>query len=785
MVLTIGVASAPANQTATVCGQEDERPLSDQQGLFDFAEMSEWEQAAADDTRVAEVVFNLPLEKPYTYGIPDEFLSLLKPGMRVKAPLGRGNRRVVGYCVAVRQAEGSIRRLKDIEEVLDTEPLLDDVMLELTRWISQRYLCGWGQVLESVIPAGVRRKSGTRLVQSYQLSETALVDLQNVTLPAKQQTIIDLLKRADAPIGAVDLCQKAGCSPGPVNALRKKGLIQAIRVRSELNGTCLSGGDSEQDLQLNEQQSSCLKAIVSSLQSSEHQTLLLHGVTGSGKTEVYIRSIREVVSYGRQAIVLVPEISLTPQTIRRFRSRFDSVAVLHSHMTDSERHWQWQQIARGAVDVIVGARSAVFAPTPQLGLIIIDEEHEPTFKQENIPRYHAREVARHRCMQERVPLVLGSATPTLESWLRVQRRQDTLLSMPDRVARLPLPPVVVVDTRNDARITRGASLGRALLTAIQRALKENGQVILFLNLRGYSPTVWCRTCGHGVKCPDCDITLTWHRDRQMAVCHSCDYSSPPLAKCPVCESAAIRYFGAGTQKLEEEVKAAFPKAAVLRMDSDSMKKPGSHDVALEKFRNGEVQILLGTQMIAKGLDFPNVTLVGVIDADSMLNQPDMRAAERTFQLIAQVAGRTGRSARGGRVLVQTTCPDDPSIRFAAKHDFIGFASHELHERKDMDAPPFSSMARVIFRGPVELQVMETARAVADKLRTVAQEFPGTRILGAAPAPITRLRGNYRFHLQITAPTHEQVKAVWLKVESTLTLTEGVEMAVDVDPIGSR
>ena len=760
--------------------------MTDSQGLFEFADLPEWEQAAAEDIQVAEVVFNLPLEKPYTYSIPDSLRELLKTGMRIKAPLGRGNRSVIGYCVKIRQAESGLRKLKPIMEVLDAEPLLDDVMLTLTHWIAERYLCGWGQVLESVIPAGVKRRSGTRLVQSLTLSAEAETLIATAKLPAKQQTIVDVLRKATGPVAATRLCELADCGPGPVNTLRKKGIIAAIRIRSEVTGELMGSSEPIEDLIMNSQQQNTLDAIVSALESGEHRTLLLHGATGSGKTEVYIRAIREVVSYGRQAIVLVPEISLTPQTIRRFRSRFKSVAVLHSHMTDSERHWQWRQIARGSIEVIVGARSAVFAPTPNLGLIVIDEEHEPTFKQDSTPRYHAREVARHRCMQEKVPLLLGSATPTLESWLRAVRKQDTLLSMPDRVAELPLPPVLIVDTRNDPRIGKGSSIGRALFTAIGKALADKGQVILFLNLRGYSPTVWCRTCGSGVKCPDCDITLTWHRDRQEAVCHSCDYHIPAPENCPVCESPSVRYFGTGTQKLEEEVGTLYPKARVLRMDSDSMKKPGSHDEALEKFRHGEVDILLGTQMIAKGLDFPNVTLVGVIDADSMLNQPDMRAAERTFQLVAQVAGRTGRSSRGGRVLVQTTSPEDPSVVYASKHDFLGFASHELHQRKDSGAPPFSSVTRVIFRGLSEPQVNDTARTIADKLRKMAKEVdPDVRILGAAPAPITRLRGYYRFHLQIAAPTQERVKIVWQRVENTLTLPEGVEMAVDVDPINSR
>ncbi|MCR9198391.1 MAG: primosomal protein N' [Planctomycetaceae bacterium] len=760
--------------------------MSDQQGLFDFADTPDWEHAAAEDIQVAEVVFNLPLEKPYTYSIPDEFRERLRPGMRIKTSLGRGNRRVVGYCVNVRQLEDPSRRLKPIEEVLDAVPLLSVSMLELTRWIGQQYLCGWGQVLESVIPAGVRRKSGTRLVQSYQLAEEAESLIAVRRLPAKQQAVVDALRKSTAPIPVARLCELADCGPGPINGLRTKGIINPIKVRSEIQGETLEGTETVADLVLNDQQQAALDTIVAALESGQHSTMLLHGATGSGKTEVYIRAIREVVSYGRQAIVLVPEISLTPQTIRRFRSRFGSVAVLHSHMSDAERHWQWQLIARGEVEVIVGARSAVFAPTPHLGLVVIDEEHEPTFKQDNTPRYHAREVARFRCAQENVPLLLGSATPTLESWLRATRNHDTLISMPDRVAELPLPPVLIVDTRNDPRINKGASIGRALYTGILKALKDKGQVILFLNLRGYSPTVWCRSCGTGVKCPDCDITLTWHRDRQEAVCHSCDYHIPAPEKCPSCDSAAIRYIGTGTQRLEEEVNALFAEARVLRMDSDSMKKPGSHDIALEQFRQGEIDILLGTQMIAKGLDFPNVTLVGVIDADTMLNQPDMRAAERTFQLIAQVAGRTGRSSRGGRVLVQTTNPDDPSVRYASEHDFLGFASHELHQRKDSGAPPFSCVARVIFRGLSEPAVHETASSVADKLRKTAREHdPQVRVLGAAPAPITRLRGYWRFHLQIAAPTHERVKTIWLRVEDTLKLPDGVEMAVDVDPINSR
>jgi primosomal protein N' (replication factor Y) len=759
------------------------------QGLFGFADTPDWLAAAQEDVQLAEVVFNLPLERPYTYRVPEALRGMLQPGQRVLAPLGRGNRSSTGYCVDVHSSDSRQVRgpLKELEGLLDQEPLLDTSMLSLTRWIGERFLCGWGQVLDSVIPAGVRHKSGTREVQHVRLTDGGVAALAaGGRLSVQQRTLLTLLRESAAPIAAAELCERGGCGPGPLSTLRKKGWVEAIRIRSDISGEDNAQSIHEADLNLSLQQLQALNQILRPLRESRHETLLLHGVTGSGKTEVYIQAIREVVSYGRQAIVLVPEISLTPQTIRRFRSRFRSVAVLHSHMSDADRHWQWQQIASGAVDVVVGARSAVFAPAPHLGMIIIDEEHEPSFKQDSTPRYHAREVARRRCEDLRIPLILGSATPTLESWLRAHRRLDTLVSMPSRVADRPMPPVHIIDTREDPRVKRGFSIGRALHTAMVKALNDKGQVILFLNLRGYSPVVWCRSCGAGIQCPSCDISLTWHRDAGKAVCHSCGYQSDPPSNCPACGSNAVRYLGTGTQKLDEEVQGLFPGARVLRMDSDSMRKPGSHDEALDRFRRGEVDILLGTQMIAKGLDFPNVTLVGVVDTDAMLRQPDLRAAERTFQLIAQVAGRTGRGERGGRVLVQTSTPDDPAVKFAARHDYIGFARHELTERSEAKAPPFTSVTRVIFRGPDEQRTRETAIAVADRLRAARSgDTAELRILGAAPAPVVRLRNLWRFHLQICGPSPELIRSLWLKVEEHLQLPEDVELAVDVDPINAR
>ncbi|MGE5193273.1 MAG: primosomal protein N', partial [Deltaproteobacteria bacterium] len=559
-------------------------------------------------------------------------------------------------------------------------------------------------------------------------------------------------------------------------------------------------------------------SIECDLPSPGSQVYLLQGVTGSGKTEIYMRAVEAVLEQGRQAIVLVPEISLTPQTIRRFRSRFPAVAVLHSHLSDAERHRHWQQIASGHVQVVVGARSAVFAPTPHLGLLVIDEEHETSFKQDTTPRYHAREVARKRAELEQVPLILGSATPTLESWCRAQSpggvavengdrhpavkdlvhetrptarspspcSTDELLRLPKRVEGLPMPPVVIVDVRHDPLRRRGAAIGRALHTAMHSALAAGGQVILFLNLRGYSPVLWCRACGAAVKCPHCDVSLTWHKERRQVVCHSCDYRNSPPRACPSCGDAGIQYLGVGTQRLEQEVRARFPEYSCVRMDSDSMRKPGSHDRALEAFRHGETRILLGTQMISKGLDFPDVTLVGVIDADTVLHQPDLRSTERTFQLIAQVAGRTGRSAKGGRVLVQTSCPAEPAILKASQHDYEGFAQAELKHRRQMQAPPFEHLVRVILRGPDEKGTLAEARRMADLVRdAIAARSLPVRILGPAPAPVARLKGNYRFHFQLSTAAIEHVQQLWRAVGETLRPAGKIEFAVDVDPVNMR
>ena len=526
-----------------------------------------WEVAAEEDRLVAEVAIVRPLEQTYSYLVPESLREFIGPGQRVEILFGKGNRKEVAFCVGLSKLKTSNRKLKEIAGVVDREPIVSQHLLDLTRWIAERYICGWGQALETAIPAGVKKQAGTREMTYF--APAADIDnlLAATKLPTKQAAILELLQKAGTPLRGDQITEAIGCSPAPVHGLRDKGIIVATLKRTATFESDIGDVAPEQDLELNSDQQRVLSAINMQLRMKRSRTFVLHGVTGSGKTEVYIQAIREVVSYGRQAIVLVPEISLTPQTIRRFSSRFKSVAVLHSHLTDAERHWHWQRIARGEVQVIVGARSAIFAPAPHLGLIVIDEEHENTFKQDTAPRYHASNVARERARLLGIPLILGTATPTLETWARVSQvpglkpvtssdglsaeadpnpgpvaDADKILSLPNRVSGLPMPPVSLVDIRNDPLCAKGQSIGRAMRTGIQAALADGGQVILFLNLRGFSPTVWCRGCGSGVKCHNCDITYTFHRDRNVILCHTCNAEMPPPQTCPQCGGPGIRYF---------------------------------------------------------------------------------------------------------------------------------------------------------------------------------------------------------------------------------------------------
>jgi primosomal protein N' (replication factor Y) len=737
---------------------------------------------------VAEVLFASTPCGPFDYEVPDSFGERLEVGCRVRVPFGRGNRLVGGYCVGLstRKRAGLGRRLKQVAAVLDERSLLSASMLRLTRWMADYYLCEWGQVLECVVPSAVRHGAGTRQASLLYVPEGVAEEIRALELSEKQAHALEVLARSPRPLTPKQLAAQAGCTAAPIAALRRKGLIES-RVERVSSSEALAGPPPARETppELNSDQVRALMAIEQTLERREHRAILIHGVTGSGKTEVYLRAIEKVVGFGRQAIVLVPEISLTPQTTTRFRARMDRVAVLHSHLTDAQRHHHWQRIAQGRVDVVVGARSAVFAPTPHLGLIILDEEHETTFKQEKVPRYHAREVARQRALMEGIPLILGSATPSLESWQRAALGQDLLVEMPRRVLNRPMPAVATIDLRQERQESFGrGAISRPLHEAIRGALERDGQVILLLNRRGHSTHIQCPACGQVVFCPNCDIALTHHRTEQKAVCHYCDYRQDVPNACAACGHGGIRLWGTGTQRLEAEVRARFPQSQCLRMDTDSMRRRGSHEDALRRFRDREVQILLGTQMIAKGLDFPSVTLVGVINADVALHLPDFRAAERTFHLVTQVAGRTGRGAQGGRVLVQTLDPDHPAIQAAVRHDYRRFARHELPVREHHGYPPFGVMVRLVVRSEREVP----ARAFADHLaqtvrrRCEEAEVAGSRVLGPAPAPLARLKGRYRFQIHVHAAGSDPLRTAVRESLAAVSAPDGVEWSVDVDPL---
>lgn len=741
--------------------------------------------SAAPGTVFAEIVFDRPLDHAFSYAIPDELRAEIAIGKRVLAPFGRGDRLTIGYCVGLSKTPPE-RAVKVVVRVIDDEALLTPDLLRLTRWMADYYLCGWGQVLNAVVPAGAKEQAGTKATTFLQaIPEAELTEPPRV-LPPKQQAALDELRRSGQPIEIKQLARLVNCANGPLQALLDKGLARRLTHRVERGHfPTQEPVEAEAGHALNPDQERVYQPIEQALRQPGFKAFLLHGVTGSGKTEIYLRAIEEVIRQGKEAIVLVPEISLTPQTIQRFSGRCGEVAVLHSHLGNAERGGHWRRIFHGHVQVVVGARSAVFAPARKLGLIVIDEEHEGSFKQDSTPRYHARDVAVLRARLQNIPILLGSATPSLESWHNAERGQYTLLTMPKRVLDRPLPQVALLDLRNDPPRGHWHALSPGLEGAMRDTLRDSGQVLLMLNRRGYSTYIHCPSCGEVVNCQFCDLSMTYHRERDLLLCHYCGFEQAAPDKCPSCGQKTIRYQGLGTEKLQKEIEEKFPTHVIRRMDSDTMKQPGSHARVFAAFRKGMIDILLGTQMIAKGLDFPNVTLVGVVNADVGLHIPDFRSGERIFQLLAQVAGRTGRGPRGGKVLVQTYNPEHPCIALAARHDYLGFAAAELVHRRAHHYPPFERMARLIVRSRDQAAGATFAeRLAADFAETLqAQEGAAAtvRLLGPAEAPVFKLKGYFRYHFQLQCPSAAILHQVLRGVLRLTRTPQNVEFTVDIDP----
>ena len=667
--------------------------------------------------------------------------------------------------------------------MLDKRAFLDERMRDLTEWMARYYCCSWGRTLDAVLPSVIKAGAVARTIQwvsaARPADELRTRAAQVEKRSPRQARTLRALAAAPGEIAAGKLAALAETDGGVLSKLREAGFLTLRKEAAAHDPILEFPVERVEPPTPTPEQQAALDRIQAAFALGRFHVALLHGVTGSGKTEVYLRALRLCIESGRQGIVLVPEIALTPQTVARFRARFDRVRVLHGEMTDSARRAEWTAIHEGRADVVIGTRSAVFAPVPKLGLLVVDEEHDPSFKQPKAPRFHGRDVGIWRARQENALVILGSATPSLESLHNARTGKYELLTLPRRVEGRPLPPVEILDLKSELS-KRGLPplLSRRLRLAMESALSRGEQVILFLNRRGFNTYISCPRCGFVLRCARCDVSLIFHSDAKIARCHYCAYKTEAPENCPVCALPNIRR-GSGTQRVEEIVNGLFPSAAVARMDTDSMQARGSHEKALEDFRAGKTRILLGTQMVVKGLDFPNVTLVGVINADTSIHMPDFRASERTFQFLAQVAGRTGRGPKGGRVIVQTFEPEQPCIREAARHDFDAFARRELEERKRYGYPPFTRLARLIFRGrdAGKTQARCTEAVAALRARVQAKSVS---VVGPAEAPIRRINNLFRWHALIKAPDPESLRDALRGVDRRRV--EGVELTVDVDPV---
>jgi len=745
------------------------------------------EKGMAQDNYV-RVIVDRAIHRELDYSVPESLAERVGVGSRVRVPFR--DKSALATVVAVPE-HSEAKGIRPIEALIGEAPVLSEQLLELARWIGAYYCCPIETVMRSMLPQVIRRAEvGWKkqlFVQPAQEIDSAVLEKLRRRAP-RQAELLEAILRLKAPMRAAQLLRQTALDNQTLRALLKRGLAQ---VREEAVVRDPHAGEefiATSNLVLNEEQTRALKEVTQSLESPENaRPILLHGVTGSGKTEIYLQAIRAALDRGRTAIVLVPEISLTPQTVERFKSRFadvqDAVAVLHSHLSEGERHDEWHKIHSGCARIAIGARSAIFAPLKNLGLIVVDEEHETTYKQEEAPRYQARDVAVVRAKIEKCAVVLGSATPSLESYYNVSRGKYQLVTLTQRVDEKQMPPMRITDLRQERRKEKKAAiLSEKLLQAIADRLEKHEQTILFLNRRGFSTSLLCSNCGEPRNCPNCSVALTFHRHPSVTgrlSCHLCGHTAAVPKKCPACGQDALIYHGFGTEKVESTVAQIFPKAVVRRMDADSMTRKDAYRETLRNFRTGKIDILVGTQMIAKGLHFPNVTLVGIINADLALHLPDFRAGERTFQLLTQVAGRAGRGERPGEVFVQTYTPFSPSIQFARHDDFAGYFQQELEFRERCDFPPFKHAILITVRSPHEGRAKLSAETLRRRLK---EALPDEFMLGdATPAPLEKLQSQFRFHILVRGEAIMRLSRLVRETLDKLPFPEDVTVTVDVDP----
>lgn len=795
---------------------------------------------------IASVIVDVPAkqtDRPFDYRIPEHLEGVITPGMRVVVPFGP--RKIQGFVISI-QPSSEFEKLRDIIAPMDIVPVLNNELLQLGDWLSEETLCYRISAYQVMLPAALKakyekkirvtidvnllppvlqrvfektqmvpfdtiEKDAWRVLQKeianghvefiYEVKERVNKKKRRYVMPhvnekglsdslkllsiqaTKQREIIEFFLANPAPVPLQNLINLLNTSSSAIKGLVNKGILREEEVEVYRDPYENRVFERTEALPLTSEQKRAISPVLQTIEENLHQVFLLYGVTGSGKTEVYLQSIQRVLEKGKEAIVLVPEISLTPQMVKRFKGRFgDEVAVMHSGLSNGEKYDEWRKIQRKEVKVVVGARSAIFAPFENLGIIIIDEEHETSYKQEENPRYHARDVAIQRAKKYGCPVVLGSATPALESFARAKKGVYELLNLPSRMNNGPMPHVEVVDMREELREGNRSMFSRALMEKLKDRLDKQEQTVLFLNKRGHSSFVMCRDCGYVVNCPDCDISLTYHKFSERMKCHYCGYESHVPTQCPECQSEYIRYFGTGTQKIEEELGKVLPEARVIRMDVDTTSKKGAHEKLLTDFGEGKADILLGTQMIAKGLDFPKITLVGVLSADTMLHIPDFRSSEKTFQLLTQVSGRAGRHELSGEVIVQTYTPEHYSIQFASQQDYDLYYEREMQIRKLHHYPPFYYISLITVSHENLMKVVSVTEKITGYIRNSLS--PEAIVLGPVASPIPRIKNRYRYQCLIKYKREPQlgraIKTVLDQYQHE-SATTGLTISTDVNP----
>ena len=739
---------------------------------------------------IAEIVINRSakkLNRTFDYGIPKELEELIMIGSTVLVPFGKSSSLEEGYVVAIK--ENTAYEVKDIVKIKHN---LTEKQIELAQWMAKRYFCNVADCIKQMLTPGTKNKKQSNNVQDKIINVVYLkkeideiqFDIEIGKIKSeKQKKILQFLKENEG-VTVPEIEMFTGGTRAIVKTLKKNGYVEIVEKKVERNPLAHKDIEKTENLKLTEEQQYAFDTISITMQHNEYEQFLLYGVTGSGKTEVYLQLIRGALKQNKTAIVLVPEISLTPQMIDRFISRFnkDEIAVLHSKLSIGERYDEWNKIKEGKAKIIIGARSAIFAPTENIGIIIIDEEHDNSYKSEAVPKYDAKQIAKKIAKENKCPLVLGSATPDLVTYYKASQEKIILLKLTKRANNSKLPDVEIVDLKMELANGNRSMLSTSLYNAIQQNLNEKRQTILFLNRRGYSTFIMCRECGYTVKCKNCDISLTYHKTENKLKCHYCGYEEKVVTICPECQSTKIRYFGTGTQRLEQEINKIFPQASTIRMDIDTVTKKNSHEEILNTFKNDNIDILIGTQMVVKGHHFPNVTLVGVIAADSSLNIDDYRANERTFQLLTQVAGRAGRENLDGKVIIQTYNPENFSVQCAKEQDYQKFYNTEIELRKQLKYPPFCDIILISFNSLVEKEIVEVSNKVYEYLKhnLDGQEFI---VLKPMPSPIDKIQNRFRWRIIIKGNMTEAANTIINNCLQNIydANYKNTRVAVDVNP----